>query len=569
MSGIETAGLVLGAVPLILASLEFYAKGIAVTRRCLKYEQQFNSLINELRTENVICTNTLNLLLKGIVKQQDMAEFLVDPRGKRWKDAEFDKRLQQRLGNSYGPYMATIGQLNHSAEIFRQKLKLDESWKPQFGDEQTFKKYYKRLDFSLKKSDYDDIMATIRRSNSSLHRMTTQTISLESLQTPSKPKGQPIPKFAVINDRAQGFHSALKSGWQCSCHSDHSVNLRLEHRMHQVQSDVSDESDDEESMKESFHVVFCYNHSARVPKYDSTQSTLQSGSPTQDPWSWEEAEVHITMDDQLELDTPNRAKGVRFTSKAKKAVSAALSPTPNLKPIYNLCAAISTLQKPQREVCLSLLADEYAKQKYGILIYPSKDPPLDTEGWTVSSLRTVLYDPAFARRNRLQLAVTLASSVLQLHETPWLDKSWGKDDILFIKRAGATAYDHPFVSQRSENDSSRTYGACETSSMSRIIRNQTLYALGISLIELWYSKPLSALAKSEDQAETDAMTEWNTADRLVEELYNEAGGRYSDAVRRCIRCDFDRRASSLMDTAFQRAVYQGVVVQLKETYDFM
>lgn len=90
MSGVETAGLVLGAFPLILASLEFYAKGIAVTRRCLKYEQQFNSLINELRTENAICTNTLNLLLEGIVKQQDMAAFLADPHSKRctWSTSE-------------------------------------------------------------------------------------------------------------------------------------------------------------------------------------------------------------------------------------------------------------------------------------------------------------------------------------------------------------------------------------------------------------------------------------------------------------------------------------------------
>jgi len=45
------------------------------------------------------------------------------------KDAKFDGRLQQRLGASYGPYMATIGELNYSAEIFRQKLKLDVSWK--------------------------------------------------------------------------------------------------------------------------------------------------------------------------------------------------------------------------------------------------------------------------------------------------------------------------------------------------------------------------------------------------------------------------------------------------------
>ena len=398
--------------------------------------------------------------------------------------------------------------------------------------------------------------------------MTTQTISLESLQNSSKPEVQAIPKFSVINDRAQGFYLALRSGWQCSCHSDHSVNLRLEHRMHDVESDES--SDEEESMSDPFHVVFRYNHTGQVKEQNPARTGPQDVRPANDPWSWEEADVHITVEQQSGENMPLPGKGVRFASNARKAVKAALNLTPNLKPIHNLCAAIATLQEPQRDVCLSLLANEYAKQKYGILIYPSKDPPVDSEGWTISSLRTVLYDPAFARRNRLQLAVTLASSVLQLHETPWLNNKWGNDDILFIKKAGNTTYDHPFVSRRFENaDESLSHACATTSSMSRIIRNQSLYALGISLIELWYGKLLSALSKKDDEAETEAMTEWNTADRLVEELYNEAGGRYSDAVRRCIRCDFDRRASSLVDAAFQRAVYQGVVVQLKETFDFM
>jgi hypothetical protein len=83
MSGVEAAGLVLGAIPLILASLEFYAKGIAVSKRYLRFGQAFKSLLTELRAENVILTNTLNLLLKGIVKQQDMAEFLAEPSGER------------------------------------------------------------------------------------------------------------------------------------------------------------------------------------------------------------------------------------------------------------------------------------------------------------------------------------------------------------------------------------------------------------------------------------------------------------------------------------------------------
>ncbi|KAF2467714.1 uncharacterized protein BDR25DRAFT_305454 [Lindgomyces ingoldianus] len=573
-TGVETAGLVLGSIPLILAGLEFYMKGIAVTKRCFKYREQFNSLIDELRTENAICTNSINLLLVGIVKQKDMAEFLVDPCGDRWKEAKFDRKLKQRLGASYESYMATVSELSRAAQAFKQRLKLNPSGKPQFADEMAFKECFKRLKFSLKKCDYDDLMARLRRANSSLHRLTTQTISLESLQSSCKSDGRSIPNFNAIHDRAKGFHFALRSGWKCPCHADHTVNLRLEPRMDDAQSDDSSDEDEEyDAMRDSFHVVFCNGH-------EELLKSTSSPTVAKKPWTWEEADVHITLEKKSSSDTPSAAvkagagggKGVRFACQAKKAVKAALDPTPNLQPIQDLCAAICTLQKLHRTVCLSLLENEYNRQKYGILIYPLKERPSDTEAWSIASLRSVLQDPGFARRDRLQLAVTLASSVLQLHETPWLDESWGMDDILFIKRTGKAAYGHPFVTQRYDQ-ATQIPSNPMPASMRRIIRNQTLYALGISLIELWYGKTMSDLRKPEDGAlgngSADIMAQWNTADRLVDELYNDAGGKYSDAVRRCIRCDFDQRASSLEDAAFQKAVFQGVVAQLKENFDFL
>lgn len=410
-------------------------------------------------------------------------------------------------------------------------------------------------------------MNKLRQANSSLHRMTTQTISLESLQASRKPDRQAIPKFSVINDHANGFYTALNSGWKCPCHARHSVSLRLEPRMEDVGSDEEDDNG-ENTMRDPFHVLFRYGHH---------HLTSQRNSATMKPWSWEEADVRITIVNQSSEATQscrNSGKGVRFAKQAKQAVQAALDPNPNLQPIQDLCEAISTLQKPQRDVCFELLATEYAKQKYGLRIYPLKEPPINPEAWTVSSLASILQDSKFTRHDRLRLAVTLASSVLQLHETPWLEENWGKNNIFFIKRSDTANYDHPFVSP-SFNQASQPASDSMPASMARIIRNQTLYALGVSLIELWYSKPLQELYQPEDgpratgDPRVDLMTQWHTADRLVDELYNDAGAKYTDAVRRCIRCDFDRRASSLEDSAFQKAVYLGVVSQLKENFDFL
>ncbi|KAF2728681.1 hypothetical protein EJ04DRAFT_581165 [Polyplosphaeria fusca] len=563
-TGIETAGLVLGSIPLILAGLEFYAKGIAVSKRYWRYREEFKSLLIELRTEHTMCVNSINMLLIGVVRHQDMKNFLANPCGDVWKDPKFERKLKERLDKTYDSYIDTITQMNATTEKFKERLKLDPSGKPQFTDTKVFKEHCKRLKFSLNRSDYEDLMTKLRQANSSLHRMTTQTISLETLQNAKRSNRQSIPNFKVIQDRAMGFHSALRSGWKCACQTDHNVSLRLEHRMEDVSSDEDEE--EEKSMRDPFRVVFCYSH----------HHSRRQGDPTVKPWSWEEADVRITLEKQQSApsSTCNRdaKRGVHFQT--RKAVKAALDPTPNMQPIQDLCTAIGKLQKPQRDVCLSLLATEIAKQKYGVHIYPLKDPPSEPDLWSIASLRSVLQDTKFTRQDRLRLAVTLASSVLQLHETPWLEENWGKDDIFFIKRSNETVFDHSFVSQhfnRKPNISRTKSQSC----MGRIIRNYTLYALGISLIELWHNKPLHELHRPEDgpremgNAQMDSMTEWNTAERLVDELYNEAGAKYSDAVRRCIRCQFDHRTNSLDDLAFQRDVYDGVVARLKENFDFL
>jgi hypothetical protein len=129
MSGIEVAGLVLGAIPLILAGLEFYVKGIAVTRRYRRHEEEFTSLLIELKTENTTYINSINILLFGVVPPMDMADFLANPCGDRWKDSKFDQKLRARLNSSYDSYINTITQMNNTAVMIQKKLMLDPSGK--------------------------------------------------------------------------------------------------------------------------------------------------------------------------------------------------------------------------------------------------------------------------------------------------------------------------------------------------------------------------------------------------------------------------------------------------------
>lgn len=400
-------------------------------------------------------------------------------------------------------------------------------------------------------------MERLAHLNEDLYCMTNQTAQIAAHEAPVASRSRSLPNFRIVKEQAEGFHYALKRGWKCLCQADHSVSLILEPRL----DDNKESHDDDEMMQDPFHVLFRYEHQ-HAPIACARR-----------PWVWEEAEVRV---EQKRLPTSTQVDtGVRFAKRQiVTAVQAALKPSPNLQPIKDLCAAISAFQSPQRDVCFQLLEDEVAKQQYGVLITPTKQLPLNAELWSVSSLQAHLHDPKFSQKDRFKLAVILASSVLQLHETPWLEELWRADSIFFVDRPGMPCYDQPFVSQHFGHlNLPPTPGAPED--ISCIIRNQTLYALGIALIELWFRKSIAELwiladgARNTDSDLKNFMAEFKTAKRLSETLYSEAGAKYSDAVRRCICCDFDNRACTLEDAQFQRAVYEKVVAQLQEHYDYL
>jgi hypothetical protein len=339
----------------------------------------------------------------------------------------------------------------------------------------------------------------------------------------------------------------------------------------ETRTEGSQSEDEEDELAQEllrFRVLFFYGHGS--PKSIAL------------PWSCEEANIRLLKDDplppsevvDLALTAPKASvkKSVRFKEQAQTAVTKALDQQPDLVPIQDLCRAIQKLQQPQRAVCLGFLQDEATRQRHGI--FPLKTPPADRASWSVVSLNTVMAPATnlgrrFTRGDRLRLAVILASSVLQLHHTPWLGETWGKDDIVFIQREEGPVYERPFISRRffagGCPPNSPNFNIDSQSILHSGIRNPTLFALGVLLIELCFGKPISEFQGShESNGGFNLNSTWITADRLVEDVYLEGGGRYGDAVRHCIRCDFDRQETSLEDERFQEAVYDGVIGLLED-----
>ncbi|KAF2251103.1 hypothetical protein BU26DRAFT_517832 [Trematosphaeria pertusa] len=247
-------------------------------------------------------------------------------------------------------------------------------------------------------------------------------------------------------------------------------------------------------------------------------------------------------------------------------------PAPEAVPdgIQHLCTVVATWEPTQRNRCVRYLAGA-SRRKLGV--YLLEGTLSCQQQWTAYSLRDTLTSKSevgreFSNHAKLRVAVDLVSSVLQLANTPWLDERW-KEDIIFVHRPGApitSIYEHPFVHREftlsiDDECTKHQTAAC------RVIRNQTLFTLGILLIELWYGKSIHELQTPQDlNCEGTPDVAWCTAGRLVEnKLEFDAGRCYAEAVRRCVRCDFGRRDVSFGDEGFQQAVYDGVVLMLEKT----
>jgi len=175
------------------------------------------------------------------------------------------------------------------------------------------------------------------------------------------------------------------------------------------------------------------------------------------------------------------------------------------------------------------------------------------------------------RSERLKLGVKLASSVMQLHQTEWLGERWSKHDIFFIQEEPQQptrvmpSLEIPVVHRAFTSDTPMPQAPPE----SRIVRCNSLFCLGITLIELWYWQNLESLhavhspQKNVDTLAVDITAEYCIAVTMLEKLYGDAGEDYGNIVRCCI-AEFGPRDTPLEEAKFKNEVYVKVMQPLEE-----
>src|SRR5947207_15985548 len=118
-AGVETVGLVLAILPLLVNQLDNYVQGLETIKsfRTRRYRRELEGYLTRLGTQQAILLNTLEQSLEGVVDcEYEVSELIQNPRGPQWKDSAFQAKLREKLGRDYDPFIGTMAQLSNLLE---------------------------------------------------------------------------------------------------------------------------------------------------------------------------------------------------------------------------------------------------------------------------------------------------------------------------------------------------------------------------------------------------------------------------------------------------------------------
>ncbi|KAL8790017.1 MAG: hypothetical protein Q9195_006566 [Heterodermia aff. obscurata] len=562
MSGIEVAGIALAVFPIILNGISHFVEGIETIKRWQRYRVRLLSYADVIEAQKVYYLDTLEGLLIDIVDSEDeMARLMAEPGGVSWQKTVYAQRLKDRLDRSYFVFLRVTKDILQNLSGMCRKLGVGRGGEILWDEYSVVERGMNRLKVTLSKNVYQGYIDAIDKANKDLRDITRQNVYLEPLRR-SRKKRQPSADIKLIRRHAASLYQLLIAGaaWSCQCRKYHLASLRLEPRS---TTTVNDRSSSDS--RYNFRVML---------------SRSQQALSVETNADWQEIEIKPStveyLDPSPHHEAPRQSKKVRFVTRSgNNTESRTISPDRS-PPIQSTIAIVDMCQTlyshPKCDEPMGFLRYDHDKD-YKHYLYRANIPPMErSQSKSLSDLlsETTVLSPSggLLKRERLEIAVTLASSVLQLDGSSWLKSRWSSHDIYFHqKRAQKPSQNSPQPylgwKQCSIKDDLVTF--TESLSLeSHLIRSEVLFALGRTLVELCFGKTLKSMRLSDDSEESEEIAAAKTALNLIDQVYDEMGDVYGDVVRRCLLQPFDVRDMSLDNEEVQWKVYESIVAPLAE-----
>ncbi len=180
MSGIEIVGLVLGAVPLVISSLEHYEEGIPHFRDYRHVSSQLKATEEQLRFQQSILQDTLWLQLSQVLSEPEIRELLSDPRSPKWQAQKVESGLKESLGAGYDVFMVLISRLFDTVSSLERTLQ-NITKDSKIGNKPAIRT---RVKWALSESQTRQTLGRIKKYNEELADLIKRTAATETTASP-------------------------------------------------------------------------------------------------------------------------------------------------------------------------------------------------------------------------------------------------------------------------------------------------------------------------------------------------------------------------------------------------
>lgn len=332
-----------------------------------------------------------------------------------------------------------------------------------------------------------------------------------SRQTRGRTQSQGSAKLISFWRHAETIYGLLRNAWRCECLPFHYANLLLQHW---TDHDIE------------LHIFFVFSRDATLRKIG--------------PWKCQRTMI----------------------TEITKEVSTAANDLNDSSTITDLCTTLASLQANSSTLgCLKDTDHQY-------FIYPLADAGGEDASLGTVTLEDLLSQKSLirlTRRQRYSIALTIASSHLHFHGSPWVARQWEKKDVLFhVQNDNVFLTDVPYITKDFPTTPS-------SPQFSYNIDDHGTSTLGIILLELSFDTPLEEHGFRRNMLTLDgepnpwldlaAATQWCDCYAI-----DETGPEFARAIDWCLR-NGTTRLSGGHEQAWREELFTMVVEPLRNCYD--
>jgi len=345
---------------------------------------------------------------------------------------------------------------------------------------------------------------------------------------------------------ASDLSLAIFDGWGDGCHRKHEARLFLEDRVDNALEILKKAGKESATPILTFHLIFA----ADIDQQDKM---------------WHESTVQVFDETSKDCHKPqllgqhSGKSQVTFTT--SKATSSPLRP--EITAIGDICKAITSANINKQHIV-------FADQKLGTICTDEtiRYKIQCVETMTLRDLFSVAnaprWGPILPWKFRMVLALRLASSLLQLLQTKWLQNTWSKDMVYFQLQPGSTDTNllldlgQPFVSLTLDPSSA------ESTQLEPVEPKIALLELGILLLEIWHEVTLESRFGL-NEGPKGYYQRLGLAVEWLDDTHNPLPELYDQAVSHCIqRPAGEARSKNWEDIKFWGTICGEVVEPLSK-----